>query len=312
MLVSVIIPTYNSGHLIETAIRSVLAQTYEDIEILVVDDGSTDHTRAVVDRFHTSCTYLSQTHSGPSAARNRGIRHSSGELIAFLDADDAWRPDKLAVQVARFRQSPEVGLLESGYYLCDARLRPLRYHPPARLRGRVFEDMLSTYNAPNNSTVMVRRQLIDRVGGFDPSFSVLEDYELWLRIAEQTLFEYSDEALAYTRIHEGNSLVNGRAILDAHRRILRRARVTHPGVASDATEALGARFALKIMCLHHQTRDALATARHAIRSYALRDTYGMYLYLLLLLIPKAWIPRLRAVVASWRAMGGSCPARGLG
>lgn len=294
MLVSVIIPTYNSAHLIETALQSVVAQTYTDFEILVVDDGSTDDTKAVVEKFRGPCRYLYQQHAGPSVARNAGIRHSSGEMIAFLDADDAWRQDKLAVQVARFTQDPQIGLLESGYYLCDAELKPLRYHPPARLRGSAFEDLLASYNAPNNSTVMVKRQFLEQAGGFDPSFSVLEDYDLWLRIAEHTVFDYSDEALAYTRIHAGNSLVNGRAILDAHRRILDRARLSHPGMVREETEVLGESFAVKIMCLHHQTRDALMTVLHAVRSHSLRYSSGMCLYLPLLLIPKACIPQLRS------------------
>lgn len=293
MLISVIIPAYNSAHLIETALASVLAQTHRDVEIVVVDDGSTDNTRAVIESFHGSCLYLHQRHAGPSVARNFGIRHSSGELIAFLDADDAWRPDKLAIQAARFEQQPEIGLLESGYYLCNAALKPLRYHPPARLRGRAYEAMLKAYNAPNNSTVVVKRELIEQAGGFDPTFSVLEDYELWLRIAEIATFEYSDEALAYTRIHPGNSLVHGRAILEAHRRILDRARVICPGIVQEETEALGESFAVKIMCLHHQTRDALKTALHAVRSYSPRYSCRMCLYLLLLLIPKACIPPLR-------------------
>jgi len=304
VLVSVIIPTYNCAHLIESALNSVLAQTYAEFEIVVIDDGSTDHTKTVLEKFDGSCRYLYQPHSGPSVARNAGIRHSAGELIAFLDADDAWRPDKLASQVARFNHNPKIGLLESGYYICNAQLKPLRYHPSARLRGRVYESMLTTYNAPNSSTVIVKRQLLEQAGGFDPSFCVLEDYDLWLRIAEHAAFDYSDQALAYTRIHAGNSLVNGRAILEAHKRILDRARVSHPEVIRKETEALGESFAVKIMCLHHQTGDALTTILHAVRYHSLRYSSMMCLYLPLLLIPKAYIPQLRSAysrLARWRS-----------
>src|SRR5436309_855641 len=115
MLVSVVIPTFNSADYLVQAIQSVLAQTYQDFEILVVDDASTDHTEEAIQPFADRVIYLRQERGGPSVARNRGILQAKGELIAFLDADDLWRPNKLARQVEYLNQHPEACLVYTDF-----------------------------------------------------------------------------------------------------------------------------------------------------------------------------------------------------
>ena len=148
--VSVIIPTYNRAHLLPRALESVLAQTFEDLEVLVVDDGSTDGTEAVVTGYDDRVRYLRQPqNAGVSAARNRGLREARGEFVAFLDSDDEWFPEKLARQVERFRELPDrVGLLYCGVQFGR---RPDRedwtFRP--KHRGDVYETMLLAERDPH-------------------------------------------------------------------------------------------------------------------------------------------------------------------
>ncbi len=304
MRVSIVIPTYNSARFIETAIKSVLAQTYKDYEVIVVDDGSSDNTNEVVKKFKSACTYLRQTNAGPSAARNYGTSQSSGDLIAFLDADDAWLPGKLEAQVGLLSQRPEVGLIETGYYLCDADLRPIRYQPPVNLRGNALEDMLVNFKTPLTSSIVVRRYLLKQVGGFDVSLHILEDHELCLRLIQHCVFDCLDEPYVYYRVHPASSLTNGRMILDTHMKIIDQT------VASSTTLAhkqLVARrhvetFAIKTMCLQHQWRDAWPTIVHFWRSYPLQYACRVSFYLVLLAVPKSFVPYVRKLY--WKL----CPA----
>src|SRR5215831_9468158 len=113
-IVSVVIPTYNNARFLPEALDSLLGQTYRDFELIVVDDGSTDDTLEVLKPYRHLIRYVRKENGGPASARNLGIRHASGELIAFQDADDIWLPDKLQLQVDYLREHPEVGLVFSG------------------------------------------------------------------------------------------------------------------------------------------------------------------------------------------------------
>jgi glycosyltransferase involved in cell wall biosynthesis len=181
--VSVIIPTYNRAHLIGQAIDSLLAQTYHDFEVIVVDDGSTDNTQAVLSRYGDRITYIFQKNAGPSAARNTGIRASKGELLAFLDSDDMMSPTKLALQVAYLEAHPEVGVVYSGWqYLSEDGTTVQGEVRPDR-EGEILKDLLvEGYLFPPVAALM-RRECIDRVGVFDESLPTYEDPEFWIRIA---------------------------------------------------------------------------------------------------------------------------------
>ncbi len=304
MRVSIIIPAYNSAHFLGTTILSVMKQAYDDYEIVIVDDGSTDNTREIVKSFPGVCTYLYQRNAGPSAARNRGIENSNGELIAFLDADDAWLPGKLHAQVAIMDQNPEVGLVETGSFLCDDHLYPVRYLPPARLRGQVFEEMLIESKVPNTSTVLVRRIHLQQAGGFDSTYRNVEDYELWLRLAQLCRFDYLEEAFAYQRVHEGHSLKDGRYMLEMYSNIVSRHVSNNPSLKLRMIAALerAEMSAIKLMCFQHQWRDAVPLAICSRASRGWRHAVTAYLYLLLLIVPKRFIPKLRTIY--WQFSGG--------
>ncbi len=183
--VSVVVPTYQRAQVLARALDSAVAQTYPDVEIVVVDDGSTDDTEAVVARYGERVRYVRQTNGGVSAARNRGIAVSTGELVAFLDSDDTWRDDKLALQVAYLAAHERVGLV-----LCDlfrssgGVVRRMYRRETLPHDGQVLVWVLRDARLPP-STALVRRAVLDDVGGFDTTLRTAEDLDLHLRIAEK-------------------------------------------------------------------------------------------------------------------------------
>ena len=180
--VSVIIPTYNRGWILKEAIDSVLAQDFTDFELVVVDDGSTDDTKKILDDYKRDLIVIRQSNKGVSAARNRGIGAASGGLIAFLDSDDLWLPRKLATQVAFFDANPAavINQTEEIWIRNGVRVNPkIRHH---KFAGMIFERSLALCLV-SPSAVMMRRSLFDEVGLFDEDLPACEDYDLWLRIS---------------------------------------------------------------------------------------------------------------------------------
>ncbi len=181
-LVSVIIPTYNRAGFLEEALASVIAQTYRPLEIIVVDDGSTDETPWRISRFPVR--YVRGPRRGVSAARNRGIRLSRGEFVAFLDSDDLWLPEKVARQVEFFLRHPEAVAVqpEEVWMRRGQRVNPRKRH--AKEGGYIFHRCVELC-VVSPSGVMLRRRVLEELGMFDESFPACEDYELWLRISSR-------------------------------------------------------------------------------------------------------------------------------
>ena len=200
--VSVIIPTFNRAEVLGRAIESVLQQSLAAKEIIVVDDGSADNTKKIVEEFQLGAVipinYIYQHNSGVSAARNSGIRAAGGEWIAFLDSDDAWLPDKLKNQAGLIEQHP-------GYRLCHTqeswirngvRVNQMKKH--AKSGGHIFRQCLPLC-VISPSSVVIQRALFDDVGLFDETLPACEDYDLWLRICahEAVLFVETPQILKY-------------------------------------------------------------------------------------------------------------------
>ena len=181
-LISVIIPTYNRAWTLAKAVDSVLAQTYPEVEILVVDDGSTDGTADMLSTYGDAIQVLTIENGGVSRARNQGIVATQGTIIAFLDSDDSWLPEKLEEQVTFFNENPEALICQTEeiWIRNGKRVNPCKHHK--KPSGEIFEASLHLCLV-SPSAVMIKRSLFDTVGLFDESLPACEDYDLWLRIA---------------------------------------------------------------------------------------------------------------------------------
>jgi len=213
--VTVIIPTYNCASHLAAAIESVLAQTYRDFRIFVIDDGSTDATPEVMRLYADRCVYLQQPNAGAAAARNRGIRESSSKYIAFLDADDLWHPTKLERQIQFLSLHPDVGLVCSDFSMTgngqsvDSFFSTTRIPPD----GRMFEHLLRNCIV-FTSSVVVPRRVIEETGMFHESLPACEDMNLWLRIASRWDIAAMREVLVSRRNRpEGLSATAGGTIV---------------------------------------------------------------------------------------------------
>jgi glycosyltransferase involved in cell wall biosynthesis len=198
--VSVIIPTYNRVPLLRAALDSVHRQTFCDYEVIVVDDGSTETVGEAVQAHPTAPRVIRQDRRGPAAARNRGLKEARAGTIAFLDSDDLWHPEKLARFMEALGRDSTVRIFYGPMSPIDSEGRPVpgRTKPchGGRITGQLFCS--SFVHVP---TVVCRRELLDRAGGFDESLSVCEDYDLWLRLSLHEPFGLLPEPLAWRRLH---------------------------------------------------------------------------------------------------------------
>jgi glycosyltransferase involved in cell wall biosynthesis len=206
--VSVIVTTYNQELYIAAAIESVLAQTYSDYEIVVVDDGSSDRTFQRASTFSRRVTLIRQDNRGPAGSRNAGIERARGELLAFLDGDDLWEPGKLARQVAAARAHATAGLIAvDGVQFGGGVLRQSLFAPSitSQLSGRdsvtrrCFEEFLRANLIATTSQVMVPRSVLDVVGVSDTTFRIASDWDLYLRIAKRYDVTFLSERLTRWR-----------------------------------------------------------------------------------------------------------------
>lgn len=206
-MISVIIPTYNCAPYLEECLESVFRQTRTDFEVIVVDDGSTDHTAQVLSKWEGRVRCIVQSNAGVAAARNAGISQANGEFIAFLDADDLWEPDKLRLQMQVLEARPEAGLVCSDFAIAEADGRlTLSYFARATgyETGKVFARLVRDCFV-FTSTVVMRRSVLDRAGEFDTSISYCDDYNLWLRAAHLAEVAVVPSVLATKRERPGNA-----------------------------------------------------------------------------------------------------------
>jgi glycosyltransferase involved in cell wall biosynthesis len=180
--VSVVIPVYNRCWSICEAVESVLAQTMADFEVIVVDDGSTDGTTEALAPYRDRLRIICQRNRGVSAARNRGVAAARGRWIAFLDSDDLWKPEKLAVQTAFFKRNGKARICQTEEIWVRNGVRVNPGHRHKKPSGEIFIPSLSLCLV-SPSAVMLQKSLFEEVGGFDETLAAAEDYDLWLRIS---------------------------------------------------------------------------------------------------------------------------------
>ena len=208
--VSVIIPTYNRAAMVRRAIDSALAQSYAAIEVIVVDDGSTDQTPQIVAAVSDPrVRYLRRDENrGAQVARNAGIAAATGQYLAFLDSDDEWHQEKIARQAALLDRSPDdVGLVYCGIRRIDQDGRPTHDHKP-RHRGNVFEDLLLHNVIGGMSVALIRASVFHTIGPFDERLRARQDLDMWLRIARHYRVDYVPEKLVTYHVHRGRTSEN--------------------------------------------------------------------------------------------------------
>lgn len=202
-LVSVITATYNMARYLPQTIDSILAQTHPRVEAVVVDDGSTDDTAAVLSRYagDPRVRSFSQPNMGQTKAKNRGLREARGDFIGFCDADDVWSAGKLERQLPLFAD-PKVGVVYGGFDLIDEhgarRPGPEFPHPTGRITAPLLIDNFILF-----PTALARREAIEKAGGFDESLTMAIDYDLWLRISVEHEFAYLPEVTVHYRVWPG-------------------------------------------------------------------------------------------------------------
>lgn len=275
-LVSVVIATYNMAGLLPLALRSALDQSYGNVEVLVVDDGSQDGTPEVVAPFlgDSRVKYLVQENRGQAAAKNHGVREARGDFISFLDADDIWVREKLEQQIPLFFRSATIGVVYSRVAYIDEAGRETGIADNELFRGRVSGPLL-VRNFIGFGTSVVRKECFNRLGGFDEAIKMGIDYDLWLRFSTEYEFDFVDRPLLRYRVWPGqmsknckSRYLNGIAIME---RFLER----FPDVVDKTTEkeAWAHTYVGYGQCLHQMDRRAAPALGLYVRALRYRPTY---------------------------------------
>ncbi|MFH1102471.1 MAG: glycosyltransferase [Pseudomonadota bacterium] len=210
-IVSVVIPTFNRGWILKEAIDSVLSQNFDDFELIIIDDGSTDNTRDLLACYGDRLFVIHQPNKGVSAARNRGISAASGRYIAFLDSDDLWLPNKLLQQLTFFSSNPNALICQTEeiWIRNGIRVNPKKKH--RKCSGMIFEQSLPLCLV-SPSAVMMERSLFRIIGDFDEDLYACEDYDLWLRVSCRYPIHLIDEPLVIKRSGHRDQLSKSRGL----------------------------------------------------------------------------------------------------
>lgn len=226
--ISVVIPTYNRASFVCDAVESTLVQSYDDHEIIVVDDGSTDDTKERMTAFGGKVRYLAQQNRGPSAARNAGILHAKGDYIAFCDSDDRFLPDKLEKQMCYLREHPTCKFLYTWYYNVNetGKITKLRKPLSCQSREQLQYYLFTRRFTIRTSTVLIQKECFNTVGLFNEKYWYSQDWDMWLRLAHAYHGHCLEEPLVEYRFHGDN-------------RSSHHVRIYHPEIRQSTLELYG-------------------------------------------------------------------------
>ncbi len=270
----VLIPAFNAAQFLPGAIESVMAQIEQDWHIIVVDDGSSDETPAAaapyLDRLGSRMTYLRQNNSGPSAARNRGIRASDSPFIAFLDADDLWLPDRLARALPLLERDAETGLTYSGIsrFREPGKIVDTFHGNTGKAEGYVAEQIYTRGIELPCSSVTIRRAALETAGMFDETMHATEDRDLWLRIAQRYRIAFVPEVLVLYRMSENSQSSDPSRMLRTQTQFIRK-HYGEPGCGWKARQAALARAYKQQAESFADRREFSMSLRHAVHATVL-------------------------------------------
>ncbi len=242
--VSVIIPTYNRSELLKKAVASLKNQSHQNFEIIIIDDFSTDDTAAVVKEMEDDrIIYLKHdTNKGGSEARNTGIKRATGDFIGFLDSDDQWLPRKLEKQLRQFEGQPDVGVVYTGVQVVNENNQPTRKIVP-EYRGDILPKLFESNCIDTTSSVLVRKEVLDQVQGFDAALPSCQDWDLYIRLAQVTKFDFVKENMVLFYHHSGERITtNKKSVLTGHLSIFEK----YKALAQKQRKATFHRFVLTI------------------------------------------------------------------
>lgn len=228
--ISIIVPTYNYAHFIVDCLESIFSQTYKDFEVIVVDDGSTDDTAQVLEKYKGRIRYIHQENRGLPAARNTGIRAAQGEYLAFLDSDDLWLPNKLDEQIRVLRNDADMGIIFSDASAFNERgvMRESILKEENICTGFCFQRLFMG-NYLVMPTVMIRKRCLEKSGLFDESLTAVEDYDLWLRISLYYKIGFVSKILAQYRVHPSNMSKDFYLLVDNEIKVIQKIIDQYPG-----------------------------------------------------------------------------------
>jgi glycosyltransferase involved in cell wall biosynthesis len=282
--VSVVLAAFNAENRIEATLSSILGQAFTDFEILVIDDGSTDGT---VDVLRRACVadprirWFTQANSGPGAARNRGIREARGELIAFMDHDDLWHPEKLSLQVAILDAQPDLAVVMCYSTVIGEDGISLGWRLGGEAHGKVYDEMIEWDMVSGGSVVMVRRSALNAVGHFDEKLRYREDWDLWIRLSRQFKFGTVSRTLVGFTRHARNSSRDYEEMAREGERVLRKTLADDPDIGEARIRFCLARDMFAIACLCGIDLNRRLAWQYLVRSWRITP-------LPLLVSPRRW------------------------
>ena len=247
-LVSIIVPTYNRASFLSECIDSVLAQSYPNWELIIVDDGSTDQSKSIIESYLTDerIRYHYQENQGQSVARSVAIDQACGEYIAFLDSDNMWLPNRLAMGLKAFDQDSSIGVSYGDIITINEQGDELSKENMTRHSGRIVDRLLMD-NFVSMNTTLTKKTAIDQVGGMNRNIKRADDYDLWLRLSGQFKFKYIPEFMAYYRVMENQISSNKDGRFQSNEKIIKDFLENHTSSVStlEARKGLGAFYARK-------------------------------------------------------------------
>ena len=259
--VSVIIPAFNAMQYLPKAWESVQSQTYDNWEVIIVNDGSSDRIEEWATELDARATLISQPNQGKSSARNRGIEAAHGEYLAFLDADDFWSETKLEKQVQVLDANPEIGLVYSWLALTDGHGTPTGTIIKSNAQGNVFQDICVDNILGCGSTPLIRRECFSTAGLFLPGLPLGQDWDMWIRIAAHYPFAVVQEPLVFYRQHTRNTSKDWSLMEQCRAKILERASKLHPEEPSWSHSSV------------HQGRSNLYLGWLALRNHEVNQSF---------------------------------------
>jgi glycosyltransferase involved in cell wall biosynthesis len=316
--VSVVITCYNHGHFLREAIESVLAQSYRNFEIILVDDGSTDDTSKIAATYPV-VRYIHQKNSGLATARNTGIKHSNGQFVVFLDADDRLVSIALEAGIHHLNANPECAFVSGRYSVLRSNGQVTPHPGHSFVEKDHYLELLRGNYIGMHGTVMYRRAIFESVGGFDTSFGACEDYDMYLRIARTRPVSYHDTVIAEYRFHSGNMTENRALMLRSSSKVLRAQRKYLRDAKQREAFASGIRF-WQTFYGGRLIRELRSSPRHAIRDVPVLLRYypwGLAVQMLRLIVdlPRSLLRRARNMAVQtyfsrWRGFKNGRPPVG--